>query len=102
MRLQKSAVGVSPFLGPSQDCKWEQVNPKAITADELYGTIEKADPAGAGDPQPTLAASAVVRSGGMEGRRGLRDHAEHEQGPESARHVRLGPPCAVPLRCCRR
>ena len=24
-----------------QDCKWEQVNPKAITADELYGTIEK-------------------------------------------------------------
>ena len=25
-----------------QDCKWEQVNPKAITADELYGTIEKA------------------------------------------------------------
>ena len=31
-----------------QDCKWEQVNPKAITADELYGTIEKAG--GARDP----------------------------------------------------
>ena len=26
----------------AQDCRWEQVNPKAITADELYGTIEKA------------------------------------------------------------
>jgi len=45
-----------------QDCKWEQVNPKAITADELYGTIEKAPSRSGAAPQsPAVAVS--VRQG---------------------------------------
>ncbi|CAE7303949.1 ODA4 [Symbiodinium necroappetens] len=31
------------LIAIGEDCKWEQVNPKAITADELYGTIEKGE-----------------------------------------------------------
>ncbi|CAJ1459802.1 unnamed protein product, partial [Effrenium voratum] len=31
------------LIATGEDCRWEQVNPKAITADELYGTIEKGE-----------------------------------------------------------
>jgi len=30
------------LIAIGEDCRWEQVNPKAITADELYGIFQKA------------------------------------------------------------
>ena len=39
------------LIAIGEDCRWEQVNPKAITADELYGIFQKAGFAGFGCSQ---------------------------------------------------